>query len=160
MGYPIPNEHTGWKPCTMMDKPRPDPDTLLEQIQAEDARAKRGKLKVFFGACAGVGKTYAMLSAAHQLRSQGMDVVVGIVETHGRAETLALLNNLEVLPLREVQHNHRPLKEFDLEGALRRHPTLILVDELAHTNAQSCRHTKRWQDVEELLASGIDVLRR
>ncbi len=141
----------------MMDKPRPDPDTLLEQIQAEDARAKRGKLKVFFGACAGVGKTYAMLSAAHQLRSQGMDVVVGIVETHGRAETLALLNNLEVLPLREVQHNHRPLKEFDLEGALRRHPTLILVDELAHTNAQSCRHTKRWQDVEELLASGIDV---
>lgn len=143
----------------MTDRLRPDPDTLLEQIQAEDARAKRGKLKVFFGACAGVGKTYAMLSAAHQLRVQGMDVVVGIVETHGRAETLALLTDLELLPLREIEHrhHHHQLKEFDLEGALRRNPALILVDELAHTNAQGCRHTKRWQDVEELLASGIDV---
>ncbi|MBW8028761.1 MAG: two-component system sensor histidine kinase KdbD, partial [Ferrovum sp.] len=141
----------------MTEIQRPDPDILLGNLQAEENRARRGKLKVFFGACAGVGKTYAMLSAAQQQRAQGVDVVVGIVETHGRADTMALLKDLETLPLKEVEYRHHLLKEFDLEGALARNPTLILMDELAHTNAQGCLHSKRWQDVEELLGAGIHV---
>lgn len=136
---------------------RPAPDALLERIQEEERKAQRGKLKIFFGASAGVGKTYAMLSAARQLRSQVPDVLVGIVETHGRAETMALLDGLDVLPLREVEYRGRVLKEFDLDGALERHPALMLVDELAHSNVPGSRHPKRWQDVEELLAAGIDV---
>lgn len=136
---------------------RPDPDALLERIQEEERKARRGKLKIFFGASAGVGKTYAMLSAARQLRSQIPDVLVGIVETHGRVETMALLEGLDVLPLREVEYRSRVLKEFDLDGALKRHPALMLVDELAHSNVPGSRHPKRWQDVEELLAAGIDV---
>ena len=136
---------------------RPDPDALLELVQEEARKAQRGKLKIFFGASAGVGKTYAMLSAARQLRTQGLDVLVGIAETHGRAETLALLDGLDMLPLREVEYRNRTLKEFDLDGALKRHPALILVDELAHSNVPGSRHPKRWQDVEELLAAGIDV---
>ena len=141
----------------MTEIQRPDPDALLGHIQAEENRARRGKLKVFFGACAGVGKTYAMLSAAHQQRAQGVDVVVGIVETHGRADTMLLLKDLETLPLKEIEYRHHLLREFDLEGALARNPTLILMDELAHTNAQGCLHSKRWQDVEELLDAGIHV---
>ena len=137
--------------------PRPDPDALLEKVQREEEKAQRGKLKLFFGASAGVGKTYAMLAAARQLRTQGVDVVVGIVETHGRKETLALTEGLEHLPLRETSHRGRVLREFDLDGALSRKPELILVDELAHSNIQGSRHPKRWQDVEELLAAGIDV---
>ncbi|MFA7242603.1 MAG: two-component system sensor histidine kinase KdpD [Sulfuricellaceae bacterium] len=136
---------------------RPDPDALLERIKEEERKAQRGKLKIFFGASAGVGKTYAMLSAARQLRSQVPDVLVGIVETHGRAETMALLDGLDVLPLREIEYRGRVLKEFDLDGALARHPALMLVDELAHSNVPGSRHPKRWQDVEELLAAGIDV---
>ena len=136
---------------------RPSPDALLAQVQQEEAQAKRGKLKIFFGACAGVGKTYGMLSAARQLRDQGRDVVVGVVETHGRSETAALLAGLEMLPLRETSYRGNTLREFDLDGALQRHPEVILVDELAHSNAPGARHLKRWQDVAELLDAGIDV---
>jgi two-component system, OmpR family, sensor histidine kinase KdpD len=140
-----------------MSDGRPDPDELLERIKAEEQRAERGRLKVFFGASAGVGKTYAMLSAAHQQRDQGVDVVVGVAETHGRQETDALLHGLERLPLRPVDHRGRTLYEFDLDGALSRRPALLLVDELAHSNLTGSRHPKRWQDVQELLSAGIDV---
>jgi two-component system sensor histidine kinase KdpD len=136
---------------------RPDPDALLARIQEEDRRARRGRLKIFFGASAGVGKTYAMLSTARRLRDQGVDLVVGVVESHGRSETQALLAGLERLAPREVAYRGRTLPEFDLDGALRRQPALILVDELAHSNVDGSRHPKRWQDVEELLAAGIDV---
>lgn len=140
-----------------MTDQRPDPDELLARLKLEEAEAQRGKLKIFFGASAGVGKTYAMLSAARAQRAQGLDVVVGIVETHGRAETLALVGGFEVLPLKEVAYKDRTLKEFDLDAALKRKPRLILVDELAHSNVPGSRHPKRWQDVEELLDAGIDV---
>lgn len=136
---------------------RPDPDDLLERVQAEGARAARGKLRVYFGASAGVGKTFAMLSTARALRMQGTDVVIGIVETHGRAETEALLDGLERLPMRAVPYRDRVLQEFDLDGALARRPALVLVDELAHSNAAGSRHPKRWQDIQELQAAGIDV---
>lgn len=116
-----------------------------------------GKLKIFFGYAAGVGKTYAMLEAAHQAQKEGMDVVVGYVEPHARPDTLALLDGLESLPCKEIDYRGIKLKEFDLDRALQRKPQLILVDELAHNNAQGCRHTKRYQDVEELLQSGINV---
>src|SRR6201987_216934 len=101
-----------------MAEARPDPGQLLERIKEDEARARRGKLKIFFGASAGVGKTYAMLSAARQLRVQGVDVMVGVVETHGRSETAALLESLEVLPLRDIEYRDRVLREFDLDGAL------------------------------------------
>lgn len=116
-----------------------------------------GKLKIFFGYAAGVGKTYAMLEAAHQAQKEGMDVVVGYVEPHARPDTLALLDGLESLPCKEIDYRGIKLKEFDLDRALQRKPQLILVDELAHNNAQGCRHTKRYQDVEELLQAGINV---
>ncbi|AVR03407.1 two-component system sensor histidine kinase KdpD [Pluralibacter gergoviae] len=138
----------------MTDDPlRPDPDRLL----ADAGRRHRGKLKVFFGACAGVGKTYAMLSEAQRLRAQGLDIVVGVVETHGRRETAALLDGLATLPPRRQHHRGRKVTEFALDAALARRPALILMDELAHTNAAGSRHPKRWQDVEELLEAGIDV---
>jgi two-component system, OmpR family, sensor histidine kinase KdpD len=137
-----------------MDK-RPDPDKLLERIQAEDS--KRGKLKIFFGAVAGVGKTYAMLEHARLRKKEGVDVVVGIVETHKRPETEALLEGLEIIPLKSVLYRNIEVKEFDLEAVLKRRPALILVDELAHSNAPESRHAKRWQDVEELLDVGISV---
>lgn len=136
---------------------RPDPDVLLARAKAEEEQAHRGKLKVFFGATAGVGKTYAMLEAARELKRRGVDVAVGLVETHGRKETEALLEGLEILPQREIEHRGIKLCEFDLDAALARRPAVILVDELAHTNAPGSRHTKRWQDVEELLSAGIDV---
>jgi len=117
----------------------------------------RGKLKVFFGAAPGVGKTYAMLVAARARRSAGGDVVAGVVDTHGREETEALLAGLERLPARLVEYRGTTLKEFDLDGALARRPSLILVDELAHTNAPGSRYAKRWRDVRELLDAGIDV---
>lgn len=137
-----------------MDK-RPDPDKLLEQIQAESS--KRGRLKIFFGAVAGVGKTYAMLEQARLRKKEGVDVVIGIVETHKRPETEALLEGLETIPLKSVSYREIRISEFDLEAALKRRPALILVDELAHSNAPGARHSKRWQDVEELLDSGINV---
>lgn len=141
----------------MNEQTRPDPDRLLAQLQEVYAKSRRGRLKVFVGANAGVGKTYAMLSSARAARREGLDVVVGVVETHGRQETGALLEGIEVLPLAEVAGAGRALKEFDLDGALKRRPALLLVDELAHNNAPGSRHAKRWQDVEELLQAGIDV---
>jgi two-component system sensor histidine kinase KdpD len=140
-----------------MTDQRPDPDELLARLKQQEAQARRGKLKIFFGASAGVGKTYAMLSAARAQQAQGVGTLVGIVETHGRAETQALLNDFEVLPLKEVAYKGRTLKEFDLDAALQRKPKLVLVDELAHSNVPGSRHPKRWQDVEELLDAGIDV---
>jgi two-component system sensor histidine kinase KdpD len=140
------------------DDIRPNPDALLARVEREEKKRKRGRLKVFFGAAAGVGKTYAMLLAAQSRRAEGIDVVVGLVETHERQETIAVLAGLDVLPPKLVDyHGGTALREFDLDGALKRHPTLILVDELAHSNAIGCRHPKRWQDVEELLNAGIDV---
>jgi two-component system sensor histidine kinase KdpD len=136
---------------------RPDPDSLLARVKEEEARQTRGKLKVFLGAAAGVGKTYAMLEAAREQRAERIDVVAGWVETHRRAETEALLEGLEVLAPRRLEYRGTTLKEFDLDVALARRPTLILVDELAHTNAPGARHTKRWQDVMELLDAGIHV---
>ena len=141
-----------------MTDERPDPDELLARTQAAEQRAARGKLKIFFGASAGVGKTYAMLKAAQRLREQHADVVVGIVETHGRSETADQLLGLELLPLRHVPLKGRILTEFDLDAALARHPAVLLVDELAHSNATGSRHPKRWQDINELLAAGIDVI--
>ena len=123
---------------------------------AEEA-AQQGRLKIFFGYAAGVGKTYAMLEAAHQAKTEGIDVVVGYVEPHARPDTLALLTGLEVLPNQMIDYRGIQLREFDLDQALQRKPQLILVDELAHNNAQGCRHTKRYQDVEELLQAGINV---
>jgi two-component system sensor histidine kinase KdpD len=140
-----------------MQDNRPDPDTLLARVRAEEAQQGRGKLKIFFGATAGVGKTYAMLEAAHARCKEGVDVVVGWVDTHGRAETEALLAALAVLPRRSVAYRGTTLEAFDLDAALARRPALLLVDELAHTNAPGSRHAKRWQDVEELLDAGIDV---
>ena len=136
---------------------RPDPDALLAELQREEAAAQRGRLKIFFGACAGVGKTYAMLEAARAAAAEGRDVVIGVVETHGRAETEARLAGLELLPRRQLTQGGSGRGEFDLDAALIRRPGLILVDELAHSNAPGSRHDKRWQDVEELLTAGIDV---
>ncbi|HEY4971070.1 MAG TPA: two-component system sensor histidine kinase KdpD, partial [Steroidobacteraceae bacterium] len=136
---------------------RPDPDLLLAKVKRQEAEARRGKLRIYFGSSAGVGKTYAMLTNARALKNEGRDVVIGVVETHGRAETAALLESQEVLPPRTMAHRGKELTEFDLDAALLRHPWLILVDELAHSNVQGARHPKRWQDVEELLAAGIDV---
>lgn len=144
-----------------MNGERPDPDELLARVQAEAARARRGRLKIFFGASAGVGKTYAMLAGARIVQSQGRKVVIGIVETHGRAETVAMTQDLPRLPLLEVPHRDRVLQEFDPDAALAfaaQNPgALVLVDELAHNNAPGSRHPKRWQDVEELLNAGLDV---
>jgi len=136
---------------------RPNPDALLKRVQAEEARQLQGKLKIFFGANPGVGKTYAMLEAAHEQRRDGVDIVIGVVETHGRTETEALLPGLEILPRRKVEYRGTVQNEFDLDAGLARRPTVILIDELAHTNAPGLRHTKRWQDVQELLKAGITV---
>lgn len=141
----------------MAEPRRPDPDQLLRQVQEAEAVARRAKLKVFFGAAPGVGKTYAMLSEARERRAEGLEVLVGVVETHGRAETAALLDGLELLPRKELAYSGQFLPEFDLEAALARRPGLILVDELAHANVKGSRHAKRWQDVLELLDAGIDV---
>lgn len=140
-----------------MNNDRPNPDALLAEVQSEAARARRGKLTIFFGYAAGVGKSYAMLEAAHRELASGADLVVGYVELHGRPETEALLAGLDVLPPRLVEYRGVTLREFDLDATLARRPQIVLVDELAHTNAEGSRHTKRWQDVDELLAAGIDV---
>jgi two-component system sensor histidine kinase KdpD len=140
-----------------MTHSRPDPDDLLRRVQDEESRARRGRLKVFLGAAPGVGKTFTMLEAARAKRAEGLDVAVGVVETHGRPETAALLEGLETIPKRPVEYRGARLEEFDLDAAIARHPALLLVDELAHTNVPGSRHAKRWQDVEELLARGINV---
>jgi len=137
--------------------PRPDPDELLAQVKADEQQAQRGRLKIFLGYAAGVGKTYAMLEAAHQRKLEGVDVVVGYIETHKRIETESLVEGLEVLPRQQVSYHGVQVPEMDLDGVLARRPQLVLVDELAHTNAPGTRHAKRFQDVEELLAAGINV---
>ena len=140
---------------------RPDPDELLAQVKAEEAKARRGRLRIFFGATAGVGKTYSMLNAAHAAQLAGIEVVVGYVEPHGRAETERLVQGLEQLPTLSVRYRGIVRQEFDLDAGLRRRPNVLLVDELAHSNLVSGepppRHPKRWQDIEELLESGINV---
>jgi len=136
---------------------RPDPDALLAMVNLRESKAQRGKLRIYFGSSAGVGKTFAMLLAARKMQAEGVDVVVGLVETHGRADTAALLEGLEMLPAKSVTHRDRTLSDFDLDAALRRRPMLILVDELAHSNLPGARHPKRWQDIDELLSAGIDV---
>jgi two-component system sensor histidine kinase KdpD len=140
-----------------MTDDRPDPDLLLAQVQREEGRRRAGRLFLFLGMCPGVGKTYAMLQAARQRRDEGLRVLAGVVETHGRTETAALLEGLDLLPRRKIEHNGHLLEEFDLDAALARRPDFLLVDELAHTNAPGSRHAKRYQDVLELLDAGIDV---
>lgn len=144
-----------------MSDSRPDPDALLQRVQAEEARARRGRLKIFFGASAGVGKTFAMLAAARTAHGQGATLLVGLIETHGRADTEAMARDLPLLPRKAITHRDRVLQEFDLDAALawaKEHPdALVLLDELAHSNAPGSRHPKRWQDVEELLDVGVDV---
>lgn len=141
----------------MHEAERPNPDSLLADVQAEEAKAKRGKLKVFFGMAAGVGKTYAMLEEARKRAAEGLDVLVGYAEPHIRPDTEALLLGMDLLPYKVIEYRGAKLKEFDLDAALARKPGLILVDELAHTNAPGMRHTKRWQDVADLLDDGISV---
>lgn len=139
------------------DDIRPSPEAMLKLAQTEEITAERGKLKIFLGYAAGVGKTYAMLEAARQRKKDDRDVVVGYVESHGRAETDALLEGLSLLPRKEVMYLGVSLPELDLDAILNRKPQIVLVDELAHTNAPGSRHEKRWQDVEEILTAGIDV---
>ena len=141
----------------MSEETRPDPDALLARVEAEERQKARGKLKIFLGYAAGVGKTYAMLEATHSRKAEGVDVVAAIVETHGRSETEALLQGLEVIPRKQVEYRGVKLTEMDLDAVLARKPQLALVDEHAHTNAPGSRHPKRWQDIEELLNAGIDV---
>ena len=138
---------------TLQEPRRPDPDALLAEAQ----RTGRGRLKVFLGMAPGVGKTYEMLHQAGRLKAQGEDILVGLVETHGRKETEALLEGLEVLPRRPIDYKGRTLLEFDIDTALARKPGLLLVDEYAHSNAPGSRHPKRWQDVDELLNAGVNV---
>jgi two-component system sensor histidine kinase KdpD len=142
---------------TAFSETRPDPDELLARVQSEAKQKERGHLKIFFGYAAGVGKTYAMLEAAHQRKSEGVDVVVGYVETHQRIDTEKMLAGLEVIPPKIFTYRRVELPEFDIDRVLERKPQLVLVDELAHTNTPGSRHTKRYQDVEELLAVGINV---
>jgi two-component system, OmpR family, sensor histidine kinase KdpD len=142
----------------MSDEPsRPDPDEMLAEIKAKEQQDKRGRLKIFLGYAAGVGKTYAMLEAAQQRKAEGVDVVVGYVETHGRAETELQLRGLDVIPRLQVDYHGIQLPEMDIDAVLKRNPCLVLVDELAHTNVPGCRHTKRYQDVQDLLDCGINV---
>jgi two-component system sensor histidine kinase KdpD len=142
---------------TNIDDIRPSPEAMLRLAQAEEVTAELGKLKIFLGYAAGVGKTYAMLEAARQRKKDGRDVVVGYVESHGRAETDFLLEGLEVLPRKEVHYLGVALPEMDIDAILARKPQIVLVDELAHSNAPGSRHEKRWLDVEEILEAGIDV---
>ena len=136
---------------------RPDPDELLERLKKEEQQQSRGMLKIFLGYVAGVGKTFTMLEAAHQRQEEGVDVVIGYVETHHRKETEALVDGLEMIPRREIEYHGTALADMDLDAVLARHPQLVLVDELAHTNAPGLRHPKRYLDVEEILDAGINV---
>lgn len=140
-----------------MEAQRKDPEAWLRQLKLTERTEGRGELKIFFGYAAGVGKTYAMLEAACAAQQRGVDVAVGYVEPHARPQTMQLLQGLECLPTKAVRHGDLDLQEFDLDGALARRPQLLLLDELAHTNAPGSRHQKRYQDVEELLRQGIDV---
>jgi two-component system sensor histidine kinase KdpD len=140
-----------------MPEQRPNPEELLQRVQAEEQKITRGKLKIYLGAAPGVGKTYEMLHDALEEREKGLDVVIGIVESHGRVEINKLAKNFENLPREKILYHGKELFEFDLDGALKRNPALILIDEMAHTNAPLMRHKKRWQDIKELLDRGVDV---
>lgn len=141
----------------MAEDPRPNPDALLASIRADEAKARLGRLKIFFGMCPGVGKTYAMLQAARQRQAEGVEVLIGVVETHGRKEAQALLVGLPIVPRARIDYRGITIEEMDLDAILLWHPKLAIVDELAHTNAPGSRHPKRYQDVLELLDAGIDV---
>ncbi len=141
----------------MAETPTLSPDEILARIKRNEAKSARGRLKIFFGMCPGVGKTFAMLQAARQAQKDGREVVIGIAETHGRAETEALLNGLPIVPRAELEYRGTKLNEMDLDAILVWHPQIAVVDELAHTNAPGSRHPKRYQDVLELLEAGIDV---
>lgn len=141
----------------MIEERRPDPDSILDRIRQETQRSREGQLKIFFGAAPGVGKTYAMLEEAQRKRAEGVDVIVGLVETHKRRETETLLEGFEVMPRLPIDYRGAILSEFDVDAVLKRKPSIVLVDELAHTNAPGSRHKKRWQDVYELLGAGINV---
>ncbi len=132
---------------------RPSPEALLGEAE----RAERTRLRIFVGAAPGVGKTYAMLEAARERKREGVDVVIGVVETHGRKETEALLDGLEIVPRRKIEYRGQTLQEMDLDAILQRRPEIVIVDELAHSNAPGSRHPKRYSDVEELLDAGIEV---
>src|SRR5215831_3597029 len=134
---------------------RPSPEALLEAARREDSRA--GRLKIFVGAAPGVGKTYEMLQQARAHKRDGYDIVVGVIETHGRKETEALLEGLEVIPRRKIHYRGQWLEEMDLDAIIARHPQIVLVDELAHTNVEGSRHPKRYLDIEELMSYGIDI---
>jgi len=136
---------------------RPDPDELLASLYNEEEKSKRGKLKIFFGMCAGVGKTYSMLKTAHAEKMKGNDIIIGYVETHNRKETAELTEGLEIIPRRKYEYKTTSVHEMDLDAILARHPFVVVVDELAHTNAPGSRHTKRYQDVQEILENGINV---
>jgi len=138
----------------MKDEERPEPESFLNL----EPEVQKGRLKIYLGAAAGVGKTYEMLEEAHQLRAKGVDVVIGFVETHGRAETAQKIGDLEVIPRRKVPYRGIVVEEMDLDAILARKPEVVVVDELAHTNAPGCKYEKRYQDVEELLANGINVI--
>src|SRR4051794_18794563 len=136
---------------------RPNPDALLAEVREQEAKQRRGRLKVFFGMAAGVGKTFAMLEEARARAAEGLDGGIGYAEPHIRTETEALLLGLDILPYKIVEYRNAKLKELDLDAALARRPAILCVDELAHTNAPGMRHLKRWQDVAELLDAGINV---
>jgi Osmosensitive K+ channel histidine kinase len=139
------------------DENRPDPDELLASLKEQEDKSKLGKLKIFFGMCAGVGKTYTMLQAAHLEKGKKMDVVIGYVETHGRPETEKLVEGLEIIPPYQINYRDTLFREVDIDAIIARKPQVVLIDELAHTNAPGSRHTKRYQDVQELINNGIDV---
>ena len=138
-----------------MEMDRPDPDKLLESMEMEEEKKKQGRLRIFFGYVAGVGKTYGMLKSARKRQEEGVDVVIGYLEPHARPETMALADGLKKIPVKEINYNGISLKEMDVDAILGRKPGLVLVDEYAHTNAAGSRHEKRYQDVEEILAAGI-----
>jgi len=139
------------------DEGRPDPDELLASLKIEEEKSKRGKLKIFFGMCAGVGKTYSMLKTAHAEKQKGVDIIIGYVETHKRQETADLVEGFELIPRKVYQYKSTPVEEMDLDAIIARNPHTVLVDELAHTNAPGSRHNKRYQDVQEILENGINV---
>ena len=141
----------------MNDPTRPDPDEILASIRKDEEREHRGKLKIFFGMCAGVGKTYSMLKAAQLEKSKGTDVVIGYIETHNRKETNELIGDLEIIPRKSIEYKGSSLFEVDIEQIIQRKPRLVLIDELAHSNAPGSRHLKRYQDVQDILDNGIDV---
>ncbi|MDP4227554.1 MAG: sensor histidine kinase KdpD, partial [Bacteroidota bacterium] len=140
-----------------VEQNRPNPDELLSALKLEEEKSKKGKLKIFFGMCAGVGKTYAMLQAAQNEKAKGVDLVIAFVETHNREDTGKLLEGLEIIPRKTYSYKNTTLQELDIDAVIQRKPKIAIIDELAHSNAPGSRHTKRFQDVLDILDNGIDV---